>query len=389
MFIRAPETPTAVLICVLVVMTGLSFHLDGIAAAGRGPFGVLDGDSSPVWAPTGELIAFVSTRDIKSEIYTMKPDGSGVKQLTTSPLGMASSEPAWSSDGRRLAFVTGTLGATQISAMNADGSDQRVVVSGRYNTNPRWLPDGRRITFLSNRSSDSGVYVTALDGSPLTGLSSDLRHVANFSVSPDGQWVVFTSSETERGDPQFDRTDDTIRVPVRDRSKIYIADISGRQRKLLANAPGVSAVAWSPTGNPIAFVATMAEQREDVFVRTPSGSITFGPSFFEGRGQIFTVSVDGAMPRPYTAEGWNHTPVWSPDGKRIVFVSHRAGSHHIYVMNVDGSGLTQMTGLGQNGQPTWSPDSRRLAYASKRGELWRIYVQNADGTGERPITTGQ
>ena len=49
-------------------------------------------------------------------------------------------------------------------------------------------------------------------------------------------------------------------------------------------------------------------------------------------------------------------PTWSPDGKRIVFVSNRGGNDEIYVMNSDGSGQTRLTNnRDKEDGPVWSP----------------------------------
>ena len=60
-------------------------------------------DMHPDWSPDGERIAFASDRDGDSEIYTMKPDGSRLRQLTANTA--TDVEPVWSPDGRKLAFV--------------------------------------------------------------------------------------------------------------------------------------------------------------------------------------------------------------------------------------------------------------------------------------------
>jgi len=53
--------------------------------------------------------------------------------------------------------------------------------------------------------------------------------------------------------------------------------------------------------------------------------------------------------------------VWSPDDKKIAFVSDRDGSQEIYVMNADGSNASRLTDAGGI-QPTWSPDGARIAF---------------------------
>ena len=66
---------------------------------------------------------------------------------------------------------------------------------------------------------------------------------------------------------------------------------------------------------------------------------------------------------------------WSPDGRRIAFVSDRDGNDEVYVINADGSGLRNLTrNPARDGQPDWSPDGRTIGFVSKRGGNRDIYV---------------
>ena len=80
------------------------------------------------------------------------------------------------------------------------------------------------------------------------------------------------------------------------------------------------------------------------------------------------------------------TPVWSPDGRRIAFLSRRDGNKALYVMNADGSGQRRLTRDASNSAtPAWSPDGRKLAFESVRNGTTGVYVVNADGGGQRRL----
>jgi TolB protein len=73
---------------------------------------------------------------------------------------------------------------------------------------------------------------------------------------------------------------------------------------------------------------------------------------------------------------------WSPDGTRIAFTSNRDGNAEIYVMNRDGSGLRRLTNHPSiDSSPTWSPAGNELAFTSDRSGTPQIYVVSADGLG--------
>jgi TolB protein len=91
----------------------------------------LDGND-PDWSPDGSLIAFNASAEPSptQNIYTIKPDGTGLKQLTTyNEAGQATFHPSWSPDGTQILYShnPSTDGWADFFIMNRDGSDQHVV----------------------------------------------------------------------------------------------------------------------------------------------------------------------------------------------------------------------------------------------------------------------
>ena len=116
----------------------------------------------------------------------------------------------------------------------------------------------------------------------------------------------------------------------------------------------------------------------------PDGRIVFS-SYRDGNQEIYVMDAAGGDPVNLTLhEAWDASPVWSPDGRRIAFVSDRNGdvevwgthlNTEVFVMNADGSGVEQVTynALSKSAEgPAWSPDGSSIAFS--RSETTGIFV---------------
>lgn len=103
---------------------------------------------------------------------------------------------------------------------------------------------------------------------------------------------------------------------------------------------------------------------------------------------IYEGSPDGSGLQNLTASFGvrNLQPSWSPDGRRLVFVSDHTPPG-LYVMNADGSGKRALSqaGLGP-AYPVWSPDGSRIAFSSSRGGGSDIWIVGADGSNPVQVT---
>jgi Tol biopolymer transport system component len=118
------------------------------------------------------------------------------------------------------------------------------------------------------------------------------------------------------------------------------------------------------------------------------GKIAFTGYPISGEPDIYVVDPDGSGLLPLTSHpAADFSPAWSPDGKRIAFVSARDGNTEIYVMDADGSGPTRLTTTTTfEFAPAWSPDGSKIAFHAGDGNDLEIWVMNADGTNPEQRT---
>jgi Tol biopolymer transport system component len=297
-----------------------------------------------VWAlsPDWRKVAFVQERGGRvrsSDIYVMNADGSGRRRLTRSPQN--DGDLVWSPDGRRLVFVRIRGGRADIYLVGADGSAPRRLAhaiafvpnphsfSAGFDANPAWSPDGRRIAFVSNRDGNDDIFVVNVDGRGLRNLTRSRGNDRDPMWSPDGRKIAFRG---ERARPS-----ELERVACRPRCRrdeIYVINADGSGlRQLTHNWRSDGVAAWSPDGRKILFLR--------------SGWESVGAS-----GDVYVMNADGTGQRNLTPSVTyplaTHTaPAWSPDGRRILFVSNRHDGNwfEVHVMNADGSGKRKLTQL--------------------------------------------
>lgn len=123
------------------------------------------------------------------------------------------------------------------------------------------------------------------------------------------------------------------------------------------------------------------------FPRGLAGTLAFmsdrrAPDNPDGRNHIFALDLATGRVSQLTS-GRNHHdqhPKWSPDGKRISFVSSRSGNFDLWVMDADGTNVTRLTDHPANDfDPIWMPDGQSLIFSSERdsrSDLYRLWLKD-------------
>jgi TolB protein len=254
-------------------------------------------DIMPVWSPDGQRIAFVSHRDGNREIYLVNADGTGLVNLTQSP--SEDWTPAWSPDGQQLAFSSNRQGNWEIFIVNADGTNLRQITNdGAGNFSPVWSPDGQTMAYASKR---------------------------------DGNWEIYAM-------PAPDDQGQVTGVP---------------QRLTFSDGNDLSPL-YSPQGDRIAFESNR-EGNVEIYVMPAPGTPRPGP---DGTGQA-QVNADGSNQQNLSNLSYadDHGPVWSPDGRRLLFYSNREGNWDLFVMTATGENVINLTNSPDVDEqaPAWRP----------------------------------
>jgi Tol biopolymer transport system component len=284
-------------------------------------------------AATGEeKIAFLSNRDHLNdpsafyELYTMNPDSSQQKRITTK--GLFESSLAWLPGHSQLFY--GTIG-NNLGIINlSDGTPVPLELPAPSRGHAGFVdlsPDGSRLAFVYVGGSSCNVFVVNVDGTDYRQLTDSQEKVlASYpSWSPNGDKLAFSIQDSRPGQILH-----TFWVMLPDgTAKVKLADVMAR------------ASAWSPDGKKIAFECWLPE------------------TSYKTAQDICVINSDGTNLIPLTHEkefAWH--PTWSPDGKQIAFYiqafTNGKIEAQIYLVNIDGTGQTQLTSEGNNCCPAWS-----------------------------------
>jgi len=182
-------------------------------------------DDLPIWLPDGQTIVFRST-DQKGLWWwrSVRADGSELMNLTSPSYDFFFQTLAWSRDGNWIASMSLTEqrtrndGSSQIHIRRVDGSREIALTDNPWaNINPSWSPDGTRIAFLSEMDGTYGkysMYIIDRDGRGLQRLlevNNFLDATTRLSWSPDGQFIAYNTSQPDDRINVIDTTTGQIR----------------------------------------------------------------------------------------------------------------------------------------------------------------------------------
>ncbi len=329
------------------------------------------------WSPDGKWLVFYGNRDHRfSQIYLLEVATGYVRRLTNDEQNLHS--PNFSPDGQFIAFCRGGTSWWRKGYKGSANSEiwlLPVTVDGdrittrspkrltRYEGNDWWpmiSPDSKTLFFVSDRNGTFNIWRMPLDGTGDEGRGTReaeaeqvTRHddrILNPSMSRDGRFIVYEHDfslwvvPTKSGEPK--------------RLTIYAPsdEHQNRLQRLTLNSQATE-FELSPDGKRIAFVV---------------------------RGEIFVINAEkGGEAKRITDHPYRDFDIgWSPDSRKLAFISERDGNREVYVVDVQTKELKRLTETPDvsESSPKWSPTGNYVAFL--RGPFGRKLCWVDVNTGE-------
>lgn len=247
----------------------------------------------------------------------------------------------------------------QIWTMQPDGSNLRQMTTSESDKRyPSWMQESGKMLY---RTNNNNAFILDIMTGQEERILTNLGLIGSVCQSPVGEDLLVTRFRTE----------------VLDSSDLWIVSPSGQNQRILTRDVGLQYdPVWSPDGSKIAYISGHGYQTHELIVMdsdssnkiqltdnkalellpmfSPDGEEIAYVSDLGGNYDIWVMDSDGQNPRQMTEyAGIDTRPYWSPDGQQILFVSNRSGELQLWTMNADGSDPKQLTDDLPSMDPAW------------------------------------
>jgi len=262
-------------------------------------------------------------------------------------------EPAWSPDGYRIAFYRdpnrnppvpfGEEDSSGIWILDLETMDAYFLTKGRL---PDWSPDGKWIAYVYNRN----IYKINVE-------TKEIKQLTTWGSCFFPDWAL---------NGKLLAFDFSYHTPSFDSFGIWILNLIDNTTKHLG---GGREPDWHPGGNILTFIGVI-----------------------DSVGGIYAADTNGYNVRLIVKGGYSpvflYSPVFSPDGSKIAYVSERDQRRNIYVIDTLGENKIQLTDVACAVDPSWSPDGSKIVFSQRDEEAMTmsLWIMNSDGSEKRRMT---
>jgi Tol biopolymer transport system component len=311
--------------------------------------------TSPRWTPDGRYLAYISRHEPGSAVFLVPADGGTPRKLiatniptldlTAGPMG----DRPWSSDGETL-LVSMPTETRQLAVHRVDrttGNTEQVTFppSGSSDSEATHSFDGKRVLFQRLIEGKGALMIMPVEGGEPEVLVRDEFSQGSAVWRPDNRHVVFQSN---RGGAS---------------TNLFEIDVETREIRPLTHESRE--------------IVTVSVSRDDRIAYALFWHDTF----------LHVVDVETGERDQITSHALNnYNARFAPDGNTVAYASNRTGNDEIWLHHLDGRPETRLTNdPALDAYPEWSPDGRRLVFLSEReGGIPKLFIANADGgTGAR------
>lgn len=298
-----------------------------------------------------------SRSDSKDVIYSLEVNGNAdlfrIDSETGDSIRMTTSAgadvaPEWSPNKELLAFISDINGISALWLMDSDGESKRQVSGASDDVRAfRWSPDSVRIAVETNGVSGGVISILDTESGDSIALTAPSENVRVGDWSPDGEWVVYSVIEGANS-------------AIRRRNPTGVDEIT------LFTGRAVNP-RWSRNGQWIAFDRVNEDGSVDLVVMDKDGE----------NESVVATGVNASDPHD-----------WTPDSKRLVYLSGAGVDAEIFVVGRDGKDVTQLTSNRvADAAPRWSPDGSSILFLSEGGGSFDVYSMDKDGGQQVRMTS--
>jgi Tol biopolymer transport system component len=315
---------------------------------------------SPVWSPDSSRLAYTAMRKGQEGIYIRAATGQGAEELLYKNPGAFMNLSDWSSDGRSLSFAISDIKGGALYTLPLEGGPERKA-SEIFHSDlrvlwPRFSPDGRYLSYVMlDKANRREVFVRPSD-----------------PAVHEGPWQI---------------SDGSFRSAywVHGGKELYYV---GRDRSIMGAEVSTSP-SFSFRKPRIVFRQQVAVPDTLMYIsRDGDRFLVLPPALGQQLQQISIFNREGKVAKKVGDPALYSNPAFSPDGYHLLVMKNdvKTGQEDLWVLAIDTAKATRITDDTRfKATPLWSPDGKYILYSALLDGDWPVYRKAADGTGKEEL----